>query len=241
VSARKTVAIIQSCYIPWKGYFDLINAADEFIVYDDVQYTTNDWRNRNRIKTPHGTQWLTIPIRHASRHGQRIDEAEVADPRWAERHWRTLAQSYARAPWFHRYRDRFEALYRETADEPLLSQVNRRFIDAICHELGITTTISSSAEYGIPGDGSERVLALCLASGAERYLSGPRARAYLDEAAFSDAGVTIAYMDYSGYPEYPQVHPPFDHHVTGLDLLFNAGPDAPRYLKSFVDATAATA
>src|SRR5207247_7567499 len=105
-------------------------------------------------------------------------------------------------------------------------------------ELGITTTITSSADYGMPGDGSERVLALCRASGAETYLSGPRARAYLDEAAFSAAGVEIAYMDYSGYPEYPQVHPPFDHYVSVLDLLFNVGTDAPRYLKSWVDATA---
>src|SRR5205823_3141796 len=146
-------------------------------------------------------------IRHSSRHGQRIDQAQVADPHWAERHWRTLAQSYARAPWFDRHRKRFEVLYGEMAGEPFLSRVNRRFMDAICDVLGITTTISSSAEYGIPGDGSARVLALCRASGAERYLSGPRGRAYLDEAAFSDSGVEIAYMDYSGYPEYPQAHP----------------------------------
>jgi hypothetical protein len=239
VSGRKTLAIIQSCYIPWKGYFDLINAADEFVLYDDVQYTTNDWRNRNRIKTPQGTQWLTIPI--ARRLGQRIDEARVADPRWAAKHWRTLTQNYARAEWFGRYRALFEPIYEELASEPLLSRINRRLLDAVCEELGITTPLRWSSEYEAAGEGSARVLALCLEVGATRYLSGPRGRDYIDEAAFADAGVEIEYVDYDGYHEYPQLHPPFDHHVTVLDLLFNVGPEAGRYLKTLVDASVAGA
>jgi hypothetical protein len=239
VSGRKTLAIIQSCYIPWKGYFDLINAADEFVLYDDVQYTTNDWRNRNRIKTPQGTQWLTIPI--ARRLGQRIDEARIADPRWAAKHWRTLMQNYARAEWFGRYRALFEPIYEQLASEPLLSRINRRLLEAVCEELGITTPLRWSSEYEAPGEGSARVLALCLEVGATRYLSGPRGRDYIDEAAFADAGVEIEYVDYDGYPEYPQLHPPFDHHVTVLDLLFNVGPDAGRYLKTLVDASVAGA
>ena len=239
MSGRKTLAIIQSCYIPWKGYFDLINAADEFVLYDDVQYTTNDWRNRNRIKTPQGTQWLTIPI--ARRLGQRIDEARVADPRWAAKHWRTLAQNYSRAEWFQRYRERFEPIYDELASEPLLSRINHRLLDAVCAELGIATPIHWSSEYRAPGEGSARVLALCLEAGATRYLSGPRGRDYLDEASFAAAGVEVEYIDYSGYPEYPQVHSPFDHNVTVLDLLFNVGPDASRYLKTLADATVAGA
>jgi len=239
VSAPKTLAIIQSCYIPWKGYFDLINAADEFVLYDDVQYTTNDWRNRNRIKTPQGTQWLTIPV--ANRLGQRVDEAQIADPRWASKHWRTLAQNYTRSRWFSRYRDRLEELYREVEPEPLLSRINRRFLDAICDEFGITTPITSSSDYSAAGEGSARVLALCLEAGATRYLSGPRGRGYLDERAFADAGVEIEYVDYTGYSEYPQVHPPYDHHVTVLDLLFNTGPASTRYLKTFASTTAARA
>jgi hypothetical protein len=237
VTAHKTVAIVQSCYIPWKGYFDLINAADEFVLYDDVQYTTNDWRNRNRVKTPQGTQWLTIPV--ATRLGQRIDEARIADARWASKHWRTLAQNYTRAEWFERYAPRIESLYEAAADEPLLSNVNRLFIDAVCAELGIATPIVRSSDYGIGGEGSARVLAFCLELGATRYLSGPRARAYLDEAAFAAAGVDVGYVDYDGYPEYPQPHPPFDHNVTILDLLFCTGPDAQRHMKSFAAAAAA--
>ena len=239
MNAPKTLAIIQSCYIPWKGYFDLINAADEFVLYDDVQYTTNDWRNRNRIKTPQGSQWLTIPV--ANRLGQRIDEARIADPRWASKHWRTLGQNYARAKWFSRYRDRLEELYRAVEAEPFLSRVNRRFLDTICDEFGITTPIASSSDYSAQGEGSARVLALCVEAGAARYLSGPRGRAYLDEHAFADAGVEIEYVDYTHYPEYPQVHPPFDHYVTVLDLLFNTGPESKNYLKTFASTTVARA
>jgi hypothetical protein len=239
VTERKTVAIVQSCYVPWKGYFDLINAADEFVLYDDVQYTTNDWRNRNRVKTQQGTKWLTIPV--ATRLGQRIDEARIADRRWAAKHWRTLAQSYARAEWFAHYARRVETLYDAAAAEPLLTNVNRLFIDAVCAELGIETSISWSSDYGIGGEGSARVLALCRELGADRYLSGPRGRDYLDEPAFVDAGVEIEYVGYDGYPEYPQPHPPFDHSVTILDLLFCTGPDARRYLKTFADAPATRA
>jgi WbqC-like protein family len=107
VSGRKTLAIIQSCYIPWKGYFDLINAADEFVLYDDVQYTTNDWRNRNRIKTPQGTQWLTIPVEVKGRYEQRIDETRISDPDWAERHWKTLIHNYGTAQHFGDYSETF--------------------------------------------------------------------------------------------------------------------------------------
>lgn len=228
----KTVAIIQSCYIPWKGYFDLINLADEFIIYDDRQYTKNDWRNRNRIKTPHGTQWLTIPVAHSGRSGQRIDEAEATDPRWRGKHWKSLAQNYSRAAHFSTYAERLEELY-ESLEDPRITTINRRFLELIGDVLGIATPISPSTEYPAEGGRSERVLSLCLAAGATRYLSGPSAQEYLDEQLFRDEGVEVAYMDYSGYPEYPQLHPPFEHAVTVLDLIFNVGPDAPKYMKSF--------
>jgi hypothetical protein len=235
----KTVAIVQSCYIPWKGYFDLINRADEFILYDDRQYTKNDWRNRNRIKTPRGAQWLTIPIVHSGRHGQRIDEAEAADPRWPAKHWKAIVQNYSRARAFEEQSWRFEQLY-EAVDEPRLTVINRHFIRAVCEALGIATRLTDSTEYPADGSRSERVLSLCRAAGATRYLSGPSARTYLEEDGFTRAGIEVEYIDYSGYPEYPQLYPPFDHAVTVLDLLFNVGAEAPHYMKSFDAAPAAT-
>ena len=231
--ARKTVAIVQSCYIPWKGYFDLINLVDEFILYDDRQYTRRDWRNRNRIKTPQGSQWLTIPVEVKGRYHQRIDETRVSDPDWAARHWKTLQHAYSATPHFDEYRDLVEGLYADPGG-PLLSNINRRFLDALCDALGIETKLSWSTDYVAEGAKTERLVSLCLAAGADMYVSGPRARDYLDQERFAEVGIGQKYIDYSGYPEYAQLHPPFDHNVTILDLIFNAGPEAPRYMKSVV-------
>src|SRR5687767_6291071 len=130
----KTVAIVQSNYIPWKGYFDLIDRADEFILLDDVQYTRRDWRNRNRIKTPRGLEWLTIPVEVKGKYHQSIKETVVSDPDWPRRHWSTISQHYARAPFFPLYRERLEELYLTTT-ERFLSDVNHRFLVALCDVL----------------------------------------------------------------------------------------------------------
>jgi hypothetical protein len=230
--AAKTVAIVQSCYIPWKGYFDLIAGADEFIFYDDRQFTRRDWRNRNRIKTPNGVQWLTIPVNVKGKYHQRIDETTVSDPDWAERHWKTLVHSYAAAPSFGEYASAVEELYQHAAAESHLSKVNRGFIEGVCKLLGVGTALSWSTDYDVEGDRSGRLAALSRAAGAGRYLSGPSARSYLDEQVFSSQGIEVAYAAYDDYPEYEQLHPPFEHGVTIFDLLFHVGSHAPSYMKS---------
>jgi hypothetical protein len=229
VSSGRRVAILQSNYIPWKGYFDLIGLVDEFVLLDDVQYTKNDWRNRNRIKTQQGVAWLTIPVEHSGRFGQRIDEVRVAGDRWRLKHWRSIVQSYQAAPFFSSYRDRLEELYGES--DELLSDVNRRFLEALCELLGLGTRISSSVDYPGADDRTERLVEICRSLGASTYLSGPAARAYLDETLFASAGISVEYMDYSDYAEYPQQFPPFEHHVSVIDLLLAVGPEARRYLK----------
>ena len=228
--AAKRVAVIQSSYIPWKGYFDLIRAADQFVLLDDVQFTKRDWRSRNRIKTKDGGAWLSIPVHTSGRYHQRIDEATISDPGWAMRHWDTIRRSYARAPFFDAVAPTFEPLYMKPASDRL-SAVNHGFILAICRLLGITTPITWSTEYCTRSGPNERLIDICLASGATEYLSGPSALDYLDQAAFRSAGITIQIADYSGYPEYSQPHPPFDHAVTALDLLFCTGPRAIEYMK----------
>jgi hypothetical protein len=154
----------------------------------------------------------------------------VSDSAWGERHWQTLQASYARAPYFAEHAAAFEALYRNPVSD-LLSEINHAFITAICRALAIDTTITWSSHYHA-GDGrTERLVELCVATGATTYLSGPRAQNYLDEAAFAAAGITVEWADYEGYPEYPQVHPPFEHFVSALDLLFCTGPNALSYMK----------
>ena len=229
----KSLAIVQSCYIPWKGYFDLINGVDEFVLFDDRQFTKRDWRNRNRVKTPDGTIWLTIGVQVKGRFQQRIDETLVSDPGWSRDHWRTLMGAYSAAPHFEMYRDRLERAYAELADEPRLSAINRRLLEEVCDILGVRTELRWSTDYDVEGSRTARLVNLCCAAGATHYISGPRARAYLEEEAFADARVGLSYADYEGYPRYPQLHPPFEHEVTILDLIFNTGPDTPRYMKSF--------
>lgn len=228
----KTVAILQSNYIPWKGYFDLIRRVDEFILYDDAQYTRRDWRNRNRIKTPQGVVWLTIPVDVRGKYTQTIKATRIADSRWAEHHWKTLCHSYSRAPFFHEYEDLFRHLYLDSTVMNL-SEVNYRFLMAICNTLGIETVITWSMDYKFRvGRKTESLVELCVQAGASRYISGPAAKNYLDENLFEEQGITVSWMEYSGYPEYPQMYPPFEHAVSVLDLLFNTGPNANAYLKN---------
>lgn len=228
--ARKRVAIVQSSYIPWKGYFDLIRAVDEFILLDEVQFTKRDWRSRNQIKTKDGLLWLSIPVQTKGRYLQIIRETVVADPTWSHRHWQTIHNAYARAPYFDRYASDFGRLY----DQPVsnrLSEINYSLMTAVCRALSIGTPITWSSEYDPREGRNERLIDLCVKAGATEYLSGPSAREYLDETAFAAAGISVQFADYSGYPEYPQPYPPFAHAVSALDLLFCTGPQASNYMK----------
>lgn len=223
------VAVLQSNYIPWKGYFDIIHDVDTFVFYDDVQYTTNDWRNRNRIKTAHGPQWLTIPV---GKHMHRLvcDVDLPIDGGWAHEHWRKIETAYGKAPFFADYRDYLRSLL---VDRPWtnLSTLNQALTIGIARDLlGITTRFESSQSYEVEGVKGLRLLNLLQRLGARQYVSGPAARNYLDEHVFLDAGIEVIWKDYSGYPEYPQLHGEFHHDVTVLDLLFHTGPNAASWI-----------
>jgi len=226
----KKVAIVQSNYIPWKGYFDMIAAVDEFILYDDMQYTRRDWRNRNQIKTPQGLQWLTVPVLVKGRYHQKIRETEIDGFDWAAVHWKTLAQNYRRAPHFDEVAAWLEPLY-IVESYSHISQLNRRFIEAICAYLGIKTVISNSWDYTLLDGKTERLADLCAQVGGTEYISGPAAKDYVEESIFTDMGIKLTWFNYTGYPEYPQLWGEFIHGVTILDLLFNCGKEASRYMR----------
>lgn len=225
----KRVAIVQSNYVPWKGYFDLIADVDEFVLLDTVQYTTGSWRNRNRVKTRSGVRWLSIPITRGPL-GRAINEVEAGDPAWHLRHWRILTEAYREAPHWAEAAPFLERLY-QGCESTRLSAINRHFLEGICAFLGIPARFSRAEDYHPVGSSTERVVDLCRKAGAGQYVTGPAARAYLDESLFRDAGIEVVWFDYSGYPEYPQLHPPFDHQVSILDLIVHTGPAAARYLK----------
>lgn len=226
----KKVAILQSNYIPWKGYFDMIAAVDEFILFDDMQYTRRDWRNRNQIKTPQGVKWLTIPVKVKGKYYQAIRETEIDGYQWTKDHWNVLSQNYRHAPCFCEIAAWLEPLY--LAEPPVhLSQLNRRFIEAVCAYLEIKTTISNSWDYSLSEGKTERLAGLCAAAGGSEYISGPSAKDYIEEAVFAERGIKLTWFDYAGYPEYPQLCGDFTHGVSILDLLFNCGKDSHRYMR----------
>jgi hypothetical protein len=226
----KRIAILQSNYIPWKGYFDMIATVDEFIIYDDMQYTRRDWRNRNQIKTPQGVQWLTVPVQAKGKYHQTIRETEIDGSDWAGAHWKAIAQNYRRAPHFEEIAELFEPIYRQRQHFQL-SALNRELIEAVCAYLGIATKISNSWDYRLIDGKTERLADLCAQAGGTEYLSGPSAKDYIDERVFSERGIKLSWVNYAGYPEYPQLWGEFAHGVTILDLLFNCGKNASHYMK----------
>ncbi len=232
VSDLKTIAITQSNYIPWKGYFDVIHSVDELVLYDDVQFTKGDWRNRNRIKTQGGLKWLTVPVEVKGKYTQKIMDTRISDPRWARKHWEAIRHSYSKAEFFKDYRELFEELYL-TCNEEFLSRVNLRFLEAVNQVLDIKTAIRWSSDFKLPEGKNERLISICREAGATKYISGPAAKEYLDESVFRQEGIEVEWMDYSNYPEYRQLFPPFEHGVSVLDLLFNEGSDAKTFMKSF--------
>jgi WbqC-like protein family len=228
-SKQKKVAILQSNYIPWKGYFDLMRSVDEFVILDDVQFTQQDWRNRNVIKTQQGLQWLTIPV---TAHGKpNINEVEVSQPRWHIRHWKSISQNLRRSAYFEQYEHELREAFVRAGEISSLAAINLHFLTLVRQWLRIETTLTCSSQYPAPVERTDRLVSICQQAGATEYVSGPAAKDYLDEDRFSKAGIAVRWFDYEGYPEYPQLYGAFEHRVTVLDLVLNTGPGAIDYLE----------
>lgn len=224
----RRVAAVQSNYLPWKGYFDLIHDVDLFVFYDDNQYTPRDWRNRNQIKTAGGPLWISVPV--GNDRNRLIHDVMIPDPSWQARHMQTLVQNYAKCPHFAAYRGWLEHVLMECRWERL-SELNHATIRHIAGSfLGIRTRFEDSRAYGAQGQKLDKMVDLVRRAGGTTYLSGPAAKDYIVPERFTEAGIALEWKDYGGYPEYPQRFPPFTHGVSVLDLLFNTGPDAPWYI-----------
>jgi hypothetical protein len=227
----KKVAILQSNYIPWKGYFDLINMVDLFIFHDDLQYTHGDWRNRNKIKTSNGLEWLTVPCGKSNK--RLINEVILQDHKWQQKHWIRIKQNYGKTKYFSQYESYFKEIYLNT-NFINLSEMNQYIIKAISKDiLNISTKFEDSKKYNLQYKSSERVLELLKIVNADIYLSGPAGKDYLINELFVYNNIKIEWMDYNGYKEYKQMFEPFEHGVSILDLIFNEGPNAKKFMKSF--------
>jgi len=215
------VAILQSNYIPWRGYFDLIHDADVFVFYDCVQYTKNDWRNRNIIYTRNGKQWLTIPVSSDAVKGT-IDEVQLINSRWQQKHHRALFIGYKQAPFFPQLE--------ELANEFLLarqwtslSELNKHLIMSISRRLGCKTKFVNARELSPRGNRVERLIDILRKIGASHYISGKAAAGYLfgKEALFHEHGVELLYKEYAAYKPYRQLADPFEQSVSILDMVAN--------------------
>jgi hypothetical protein len=226
----KRVAIIQSNYIPWKGYFNIIRNVDAFVLLDDVQYTRRDWRNRNLIKTKTGLKWLSIPVDVKGKFLTAIKDVETAGTAWRVDHWRQITEAYSKCRYFAALRHHFENLYLND-HETNLSTINFKFIALINSLLEMRTPVHQSMQFNAPQEKSERLLHICKALGADEYVSGEAASGYLNVALFNENNIQVRWTDYSGYPEYQQLYPPFEHGVSIIDLLFNEGTQVHHLLK----------
>ncbi len=222
--------ILQPSYIPWRGYFHQIGLADVFVFYDDVQYDARGWRNRNRIKTAHGSKWLTIPV-HS--HGSQTNHILIKDieidwsKTWNQEHWLTLQHSYSKTPFFEEYKDKLQNIYHEKPQ--YLADFTIPLTITIAQWLGFQTQFLRSSELNATGNKTERLISILSNIGADHYISGPSAKEYIEPNLFKEAGIHLEYMQYN-YPDYPQIYPPFDPQVSILDLLFMTGKEARNYI-----------
>lgn len=223
--------ILQPSYIPWRGFFHQIQKCDVFVFYDDVQYDKGGWRNRNRIKTQSGPKWLTIPVitKGALSQGQLLRDIRTDEnQKWQRRHWQTLMQSYAKAPFLTEVAPHLEQAYLEPA--PNLVDFTIRTTILLSNMLGIgDRQFLRSSDLKAEGQKTNRIISIIEQLGASHYISGPAAKAYLDIDKLSEHKITLEYMDYN-YPEYEQLYPPFEGKVSIVDLLFMMGPDSPKYI-----------
>jgi hypothetical protein len=213
-------AIIQSNYVPWKGYFDIIHDVDVFVFLDDVQYTHRDWRNRNKVKTPGGVKWISVPVLGGI--SQLIHEVKIDYSQdWREKHKQTLHHSYTSAPYYSSYKSEIFDIFSRKFET--LSELNIFSIKKIAKILGLETKFVHSKDLCTDGTKDDKLLKICECIGADSYLSGPNAKNYIKNDKFLKAKIELNFKDYSGYPEYPQLWGKFDHNVSIVDLIFNCG------------------
>ena len=223
----RTLGCIQPSYIPWRGYFDIIQRSDVFVFHDDIQYTKQDWRNRNRIKAAQGVTWLTIPIQKQTVSGP-INEALIDNAqRWSGKQWRMIDAAYKKSPHFRDYRTFFEEIYNREWTH--LSEMCIVLTKQICEWLNIETELMRSSDLDITGAKTDRLVQMCEQLGTRHYLSGPSAKDYIETEKFDAIGTSVEYIAYD-YPEYPQLHGEFRGDLSIIDLLFNCGEESPRYI-----------
>jgi hypothetical protein len=227
---RKVIGILQPGYLPWLGFFEQLYRSDVFVIYDDVQYDKNSWRNRNRIKTPHGPKWLTVPVLTKGLKSPLIKDISInTNIFWQKKHIKTLKQNYSKAPYFNRYSEYLFKLL----DRPWkkLLDLNLELLFWIAEELGVSTPIILSSELGCPGSRINRLIGIIKTLRGSHFYEGSAGKSYIDINVFNEAGIDILFQDYR-HPIYPQQYGKFESYLSIIDLMFNCGPKSLDILKN---------
>jgi hypothetical protein len=220
----KTIGILQPGYLPWLGFFEQLYRCHIFVLYDDVQFEKGSWRNRNRIKTPNGSQWLTVPVLSKGKGFPLIKDIMInSSVLWQKKHIKAITQNYTKAPFFNLYADvLFEILNRPWK---YLIDLDVELIFWIVKELQISTPIVLSSELGVSGSSVNRLIGIVHALGGNHFYEGSAGRKYIDEGLFEAEGISVSFQDYH-HPKYPQLNGSFISHLSIVDLLFNCGPQS---------------
>lgn len=226
------VAIIQPSFFPWRGYFDIIASADLFIFYDDLQYTKQNWRNRNIIKTQSGPKWLTVPVKTSSLLTPICETLVDYSSTFMDHHLRQVREAYRSAPYVDSALNLVRSTYRVCY--PSISELAIASVSNTCSLLGITTPLVKSSDMGVVGAKTDRLIAILTRVGATTYLSGPSADAYLDKGLFAAHSIRLEYKNYD-YRTYPQLWGEFTGQVSILDLVANVGARCRDFLVSGPD------
>ena len=223
------LAAHQPQYLPWLGFFDKMDRVDRFVLLDVVQYKKNEWQNRNRIRTPDGWQWLTVPVHYRFPMSIREVTLDDADARWRRKHREALRIHYARSPFRADVLPGIEALLEEPCAS--LAELNVRSVRLLAGLLGVRTPIALASQVpGLPEGADDRLIALCRHFGCSDYLAGAGGAAYMDMASYGRAGVGVAFQDFR-HPVYPQAYAGFEPNLSALDLLLNCGPGSITWIR----------
>jgi hypothetical protein len=222
--SHRTVGILQPGYLPWLGFFEQVHRCDIFVLYDDVQFEKGSWRNRNRIKTPNGPQWLTVPVLLKGQGLPLIKDVAInSSESWQKKHIRAITQNYSKSPFLGRYgEDLFEML-----DRPwrFLIDLDLELVNWLTEQLGISTQMVLASALGVHGSNVQRLINIIQSLGGDHFYEGSAGQSYIDVGVFEEAGISVSFQEYN-HPRYPQLYGDFISHLSVIDLLFNCGPDS---------------
>lgn len=223
----RTISIHQPGYLPWLGFFKKIISAEVFVFLDDVQYEKNGWQNRNKIRTDKGEIWLTVPVK--LKFGALLKNITIDNSsNWAKKHSKSITLNYSKAKFFSKYWNNLEKIYQKEFDN--LIDLNLEIIKYMMEKFGIKTKTILSSELEIRDQGSDRILKICKAFGADSYLSGVAGKDYLKIDEFRSNNIQVMFQNFQ-HPFYNQIFDPFYPNMASIDLLFNEGENAEKILK----------